>query len=78
MVHLLQFPFGRLQSIWRRVELIGLEALIRESNSKWFVILLKNRKKQIISEIHFNAASNLGNANGPAEYLLHGQKLRRW
>jgi len=40
VVHLLQLLLGRLQSVRRRVELVGLVALVGEADGKGLVILL--------------------------------------
>lgn len=40
VVNLLQFLLGGLHGVWRGVELVGLEALIREANCERLIILL--------------------------------------
>jgi hypothetical protein len=45
VVHLLELLLGGLQSVWGRVELVGLEALVRETDGEWLVILLMKRKQ---------------------------------
>lgn len=40
MVHLFQLLLGCLESVWRRVELVGFEALIRQLDCERLVIFL--------------------------------------
>lgn len=41
IVDLLQFLLGRLQGVGRRIELVGLEALIGKIDSEGLILLLK-------------------------------------
>ena len=50
VVHLLQLLLGGLQGVWGRVELVGLEALIGETDSERLVILLYSTANAISIE----------------------------
>ena len=46
VVHLLQLILGGLQGVWGRVELVGLEALVGETDGERLVILLEQSNQQ--------------------------------
>lgn len=50
VVHLLQLLLGGLQGVWGRVELVGLEALVGETDSERLVILLYSTANAISIE----------------------------
>lgn len=72
VVHLLQFRLGGVEGIWRRVKLIGLEALIGELDLERFFVGLQTLRVSIASTVAEEASRiPLGHFPCPRETRLH-------
>lgn len=82
VVHLLQLLLGGLQSVRRRVELVGLEALVGEADGERLVILLRITIASISIESSgpCGMVSSFlnGDLNKPAGRSRRARRRRRW
>ena len=81
-VHLLQLILGGLQGVRRRVELVGLEALVGETNGERLVIILYKMTTAIsiwsVAPCPIFAGLPDGGLNKPAGCPRRAQTRRQW
>ena len=59
MVHILQLGFRGMESIWRWVELVGFETLVRESDLERLIIFLAIESCQFSHDLNTAGSSML-------------------
>lgn len=59
MVHVLQLGFRGMKGVWRWVQLVGFEALVRESDLERLVIFLAVESCQLPHDVNADGSSML-------------------